>query len=210
MPYGCIYEVTNTVNNKIYIGQTTKTVARRWQQHLSAAKTTKETNALHNAIRKYGPDKFTIELVTTASSREELDRLEQTYISGFNTLSPHGYNLKNGGANGKYSEETLLKMSKALKGKKAWNKGMKMQKLDLTVEQRKAISDRFRDKPSKRRKPIQDATGRIFESISEASKILGISTSSISQVCLGRHKQAGGHSFSYCQPTLNEQETING
>ena len=32
-----IYKITNKINNKVYIGLTTQTVEKRWEQHLQAA-----------------------------------------------------------------------------------------------------------------------------------------------------------------------------
>ena len=39
MKMGFIYVIRNDVNNKLYIGQTTYNLDRRWQQHLSKSKT---------------------------------------------------------------------------------------------------------------------------------------------------------------------------
>jgi group I intron endonuclease len=123
--YGCIYEIVNKVNGKIYIGQTTMSLAKRWVCHKSCAKHRSAYSILHKAIRKYGPENFTIEIVTTASSKEELDRLEQTYIEGFGGIGPNGYNSMSGGVvSGKHSDSTRKKMSESHKGKPAWNKGV--------------------------------------------------------------------------------------
>jgi len=54
---GYVYLVTNTVNGKKYVGCTRVTVSRRWIQHRSAAKNGSPF-ALHQAIRKYGFNKF--------------------------------------------------------------------------------------------------------------------------------------------------------
>ena len=34
---GYIYKITNRVNNKVYIGQTRRTIEIRWKQHIKAA-----------------------------------------------------------------------------------------------------------------------------------------------------------------------------
>ena len=49
---------------------------------------------------------------------------------------PHGYNLKQGGVHGSYSDESRKKMSDSAKGKESWNKGG-----ILTAEHRKKLSD---------------------------------------------------------------------
>jgi len=33
MQFGVIYKITNTVNGKVYIGQTVSTISHRWNQH---------------------------------------------------------------------------------------------------------------------------------------------------------------------------------
>ena len=38
---GYIYKITNTINNKVYIGQTTQTVETRWKQHQRSSLTKK-------------------------------------------------------------------------------------------------------------------------------------------------------------------------
>lgn len=55
--FGIIYKITNLVNNKVYIGQTERTLKERWGQH----KYSKGCKYLHNAILKYGAESFKIE-----------------------------------------------------------------------------------------------------------------------------------------------------
>ena len=53
-----IYKITNNINGKIYIGQTTQSLANRWSQH------TKEISKcfrMKAAIKKYGKESFSIE-----------------------------------------------------------------------------------------------------------------------------------------------------
>lgn len=103
-----IYKITNKINGKVYIGQTIRTIEERWHEH---CKPTSDCGAIANAIRKHGRDSFTIELVDTANSIEELNAKEQEYIGKFNTMRPNGYNLTTGGMNYARSEETKQKMS---------------------------------------------------------------------------------------------------
>lgn len=57
---GYIYKITNTINNKCYVGQTLNDVNERWRQRKK-----KSTNCryLKNAFIKYGFDKFKFELI---------------------------------------------------------------------------------------------------------------------------------------------------
>ena len=102
---GYIYCIENLVNNKKYIGQTTRTVDCRWKQHIS---TSKNSNAdkypIHLAINKYGEENFKVHLLDkyTASSLSELKELlnahEIFFIEKYNlTDKKVGYNLSIGG-----------------------------------------------------------------------------------------------------------------
>lgn len=51
---------------------------------------------LHNAIRKYGKENFTVEIIHKCDTHQELDSLERYYISKYDTLN-NGYNMTEGG-----------------------------------------------------------------------------------------------------------------
>lgn len=110
-----IYKITNNINNKLYIGQTLQSIEKRWIQHKSEAKTYKKNQPLHNAIRKYGTENFTIEEIDGANSISELNYKEWLLIYKFNSLAPNGYNCKEGGNRPKYSNKTKEKMTNSAK-----------------------------------------------------------------------------------------------
>ena len=71
---GYIYKITNITNNKIYIGQTCRSINLRWLDHCYASKYPSHKDyecPLHRAIRKYGDKNFKVEEIDTASSLEE-------------------------------------------------------------------------------------------------------------------------------------------
>ena len=82
-----IYKITNKINNKIYIGQTTRDIKRRYIAHKNSPnfKHTRQF-PLARAIKKYGWDNFTKEVIDTATSLEELNQKELFYIKYFNSL----------------------------------------------------------------------------------------------------------------------------
>ena len=88
-----IYKITNKINDKIYIGQTTRNLEERWKGH----KYHKGCKVLYRAIKKYGKDNFKIESICSALDEKYLDELEINFIKIFNSLSPNGYNLSLGG-----------------------------------------------------------------------------------------------------------------
>ena len=55
-----IYKITNLVNNKIYIGQSARGVAERFHRHVCDAMNGKLDTHFARAIRKYGPENFTV------------------------------------------------------------------------------------------------------------------------------------------------------
>lgn len=94
--YGRIYIIKNTVNDKVYVGQTKVSLKLRFQNHLSAARNGKDY-IIGKAIRKYGEDKFYIELLKECTV-EELNEREKYWIAFFNsTDNRFGYNISIGG-----------------------------------------------------------------------------------------------------------------
>lgn len=77
--YGRIYIIRNTVNDKVYVGQTHVSIKLRFQNHLSAARRGLDYT-IGKAIRKYGEDKFYVELLEECLV-EELNEREQYWIS---------------------------------------------------------------------------------------------------------------------------------
>ena len=100
---GYIYCVTNILNNKKYIGQTMRSINRRWNAHKTESKKEDNPSYFHKAILKYGNDNFSISEVKKicCNSRDELknelDYWKIKYIDEFNTLRPNGYNITPGG-----------------------------------------------------------------------------------------------------------------
>lgn len=108
-PFGIIYCITNTVNGKRYIGQTTMPLYKRWHAHQKAIGRCVSISA---AIQKYGPAAFEVVEIDRAYSREELNAKEISHIELAGTLSPvFGYNLRPGGMCAVVSEETRRIMS---------------------------------------------------------------------------------------------------
>ena len=106
---GEIYKMTNTTNGKIYIGQTRSHRLNhnkyrpfgylgRFNDHISEANSGKKNHSryLNYALRKYGKDSFTCELIHTCDVAE-LDKHEMQYIIEYNSKFPNGYNLTDGG-----------------------------------------------------------------------------------------------------------------
>ena len=89
--FGVIYKITNKFNDKIYVGQTTRTVEVRFKEHRCA------DSHLGNAIREYGEKNFTLEIIEECETREQLNEREIFWIAYFNCKHPNGYNHTDGG-----------------------------------------------------------------------------------------------------------------
>jgi len=92
-----IYKITNNVNGKVYIGQTTKTLEQRKAGHLQDAKNGVNRH-LYDAMRKYGFENFIFEELCKANSKSELNYLEAKYILEYDSVRT-GYNMGYGGDN---------------------------------------------------------------------------------------------------------------
>jgi group I intron endonuclease len=100
-----IYVITNTVNGKRYVGQTTqKEPFDRYFRHLKEARRGSD-QLLYRSIRAHSEWAFRFEIIANCDDQRSLNLLEDHYITVFNSLSPNGYNLKRGGANGKASDD---------------------------------------------------------------------------------------------------------
>lgn len=93
-----VYKITNKINGMLYIGITTLTVRKRWNEHKCAANTGKNT-PLYRAMRKHGIDNFEIVEVYKGSTRQEIEQVEKDLIKEYGTYIRvgKGYNLTLGG-----------------------------------------------------------------------------------------------------------------
>lgn len=105
-----IYKTVNRKNGKIYIGSHN---GEEDDSYLGSGK------LFLKALNKYGKENFIRETITECLPEENL-LLEEKYINEYNSLQPYGYNISptgGHGLNGKMSDETKKKISKANKGK---------------------------------------------------------------------------------------------
>lgn len=98
-----VYEITNLINNKIYIGSSIN-IKKRWKDHILLLKNQKHINVhLLNAWNKYGEENFSFSIIEEIYPKEKENRKdfiyrvrerEFYYIDKFNaTNSKIGYNL---------------------------------------------------------------------------------------------------------------------
>ena len=123
---GVIYKITNTVNNKSYIGQANSYIQlhgkiirhggdRRWKEHISKAIKGAKTGKFYDAIREHGADKFQY-MVLEITKLEDLDDRETYHINKFDTTNENfGYNVINTGITPRISKEKNLERINKIK-----------------------------------------------------------------------------------------------
>ena len=183
--YCGIYKIENLVNGKVYIGQS-RCIFNRWRQHKQELNKGKHNNGhLQNAWNKYGKSNFDFSIIKLCDL-EELNEYEILYISLFSSYNEkYGYNLTKGGyTNALISPESKERQKKALSG----------------------INNTHR-------KEVTFLEGhKIFYSISDAAKYLGIkNTALISKCCQGLIPSVKGLHFVYFEDllTMTEKEAYD-
>jgi len=106
---GLIYKFTSP-SNKSYIGKTVQSFSERMRGH---KKKNSNCTALKNAINKYGWDQMKREIVEENIPEDQLNDRERYWIKMYNTMTPHGYNLTDGGDGGSLSDITKVRIEES-------------------------------------------------------------------------------------------------
>lgn len=172
-----IYKITNLINSKIYIGQTTTSLQERIYNYRKECKWSKNPRPIISAMRKYGIENFTFEIVENdILTKKLLDEKERYYINEvYKSLTTQGgYNVELGGNGiGKHSEETKRKISEVQYGELNHMFG-KTGAANITSK-----------------KVIELTTGKVYESASEGARELGLSFSHVCSVARGERGSTG-------------------
>ena len=104
---GIIYRITNKLNNKCYIGQTTTIYKKnidigaqeRWKEHqISSLSGKDKCPHFHRAIKKYGAENFILEVLCYCSL-VDLNKYEIQMIFLYDSTNKNfGYNILAGGS----------------------------------------------------------------------------------------------------------------
>ena len=116
--FGVVYLITNIANGMQYVGITLRNPPnKRFDEHIANAAKPKRfpQGGLAEAICEFGAESFSFEVLATASSQAELQKLEKQKICELGTLSPDGYNLSAGGTIGKVPGRSIELKSLNLK-----------------------------------------------------------------------------------------------
>lgn len=111
-----VYGLINRINGKVYIGQTSVPFEKRVLSHFVRARRPKLglQKHLYYSMRRYGICAFSWFILDRVETKSQLDEKEQYWIMVFNSRSPHGYNLTDGGdgiVGYRHTKKTKLRMS---------------------------------------------------------------------------------------------------
>lgn len=154
-----IYQITNKINGRIYIGSA-KRFIERWQSHTYSLRKQKHSNRFLQAdFNKCGEEAFVFEVVevTEGKSKEERLLIEEGYIKQYYDSGNQCYNLCNRaisreGEKSKDSEETRRRMSESQK-----------RRYENNPELRKHLSEAI---------AVTKNTPEVIQRQSEASKLM--------------------------------------
>lgn len=201
-----IYKIVNSINNKIYIGKTNKTIQQRFKEHIQDSKKERnEKRPLYDAMNKYGTENFYIEQVEECSLEEAPER-ERYWIEYYNSFK-YGYNATLGGDGNPYLDYDLIfKIYQEVKnihktsilcGCDEHSVSKILSYFNVSHEERLKNVCRQNWKPIAR---LDKKTGEIleiFDSIQQAEKKYPNTNKHISAVCKGQRKSAGGYGWKY-------------
>lgn len=95
--FGFIYETTNLINGKKYIGK--KKYIKNWENYLGSGV------LLKKAIKKYGKENFRRIILCECGTEEDLNKKEKYYIKLYNAINNEiYYNIAEGGDGGNTSK----------------------------------------------------------------------------------------------------------
>ncbi len=192
-----IYKITNKNTGKCYVGQTIDDIKNRLRMHFSNNENT-NVSYIRRAIKKHGKDNFSVGILGSYETVEDLNSAEEYFIEFHNCLAPNGYNLIKGGKNRRPSEITRLRQSLSHLGKTyptrgpnknpAWNKGKK----GLS---HCGFQKGHKDYTQHLKQPVLCSNGIVYSSISLAAKALNTSSGKICAVLKGTRNHTKGLTF---------------
>ena len=221
-----VYQHKNKINGKIYIGITSQKPEDRWG---SQGCNYKSSPHFYSAIQKYGWNNFEHNILFTGLTKEQACLKEQELIKEYDLMNREfGYNSTSGGDIFVMNEETKQKISQAMMGnknglghpcseekKKKISEAQKGRK--FTKEHKQKLSEAAKNrhvscsedkkqtlKEKSHKKPIYcEELDKVFESVQECGRQLGIPATNISKLCNGRGKTLKGYHLRYYNDTIN-------
>lgn len=180
-----IYSITNTINNKRYIGKTGDPITRK-RKHKEMLRSNRHHNKyLQNSYNKNGEDAFAFKVLAELEAHEDWEECEKQTIQKLKSMyHQHGYNISEGGEGGASPEMNY--------NNKISNQARVSDVLQIDMNTLEVVN--------------------IFPSINEASKETGVWLSAISASCNRQKMQASGYYWVFSEdftvswkPTLDKR-----
>ena len=105
---GLIYKITNSINEKVYIGSTINSQSRRWATHLLEGRRN-ASNPLHKSMNRHGADKFKMEVIFCTNFIDQLGIIEDEFMVAYNSMVPNGYNLISAAGTREHISDMMVK-----------------------------------------------------------------------------------------------------
>ena len=204
-----IYKITNLINEKVYIGQSVD-INYRFNNHKSESfnpKSNAYNTAIHRAIRKYGVENFSFEVIEECT-KELLSEKEIYWIAYYNSYG-NGYNLTSGGEGvPSIDRQAVFNL---------WDDGLSIDEISkiISCEKHTAIcilksyelysneESYKRGRKNAKKKACKqvlqyDLAGNFiakYNSVTEAANAVKTNKTNISSVLSGRQLSAGGYQW---------------
>lgn len=212
-----IYKIENVENGKCYVGQTCRKPIYRFNHHMrQLEKGTHFNRHLQFAYNKSVSKQFKFSILDNVAFRFGLNNLEIFWIKKLNTIE-NGYNLVPGGSGitgFTHSKEARNKIGIASKNRGGGKLGAKKlcgikRSESFVYKVKKANTGKKRTNEQCKRialvkignknrcTPVIDSDGNIYNSITDAAKIIGCKPDSIGAVISGKRKTIYKLTFSY-------------
>jgi group I intron endonuclease len=205
-----LYKITNTTNNKCYVGFTSMTIEKRYKEHIRCSKYADKNQKLYNAIRKYGPENFIVEQIYQGD--DALQR-EDEFIKKYDAE----YNMTEGGNKPPSQKGNSWKMSEEAKNKlrkpKPPRTSEHAEKIASQLRGRKQPEHLVRKRAAANTNPHKpfgntnraksyivthsDGKEEVIFNIAEFARKYNLSRSSICNVCKGKREHTKGFKFRY-------------
>lgn len=161
-----IYKIKNLVNNKHYIGWTSRSVENRFNEHCSTTPPKYQSRStISLAIEKHGKENFSCEIIYQSKDYEHSREIETHFIQEYNSLTNsiggHGYNIDLGGRGHKRSQETIEKHRAKIKGRRQSEEHVRNKANAIRGEKNGMYGVTGKDHPCYGRKPTEEEINRI-------------------------------------------------
>lgn len=153
-----IYKTTNLLNGKVYIGK----AENQPDNYLGSGK------ILKRAIKKYGIDSFSREIIEYCKSRNALNEREIYWIEKFNSTNPNiGYNITKGGTGGNTYENLSEAQMDEIKKKIS----DAMTNREFTEEHKKSLSESAKSRKGNKPNPLKGKSYDDYMPLEKAQEV---------------------------------------